>query len=106
MFRSSLLIGEANWNGVNKGNHNHVSAQAPLDGTVESPVIWAFLLQGPPSRRHCFAQVTEVTAIKRSLECSDGGMYSLTYFPLTRNMWILVNDKRKLLQQEDNISIS
>lgn len=33
----SLLIGEANWNDVIKGSHNHVSAQAPLDGAVESP---------------------------------------------------------------------
>lgn len=50
----------------------------------------------PPSLATVLTKVTKVTAIIRSLKCSDGVVYPLTYFSFTRNTGMLVNVKRNL----------
>ena len=104
MIRSSLLIGEAHWDGSQGWSQSHDlllqwNTQAPLGGTAES-ATGASLLQRFPHHSLLVCRGDS----GHSPWGEPGRLWMvwpqspLTYLSFTRNMWILVNVKWNLLQ--------
>ena len=104
MIRSSLLIGEAHWDGGQGWSQSHDlllhwNTQAPLGGTAES-ATGALLPQRFPhhSSLVCRGESGHNPRGEPGMLWMVWPQSPFTYLSFTRNMWMLVNVKGNLLQ--------